>query len=482
VEASDYQTDGGEPETSVSVRQLRLASIILMITILSLSGNPYLGHLFPSAPQAHAASPAKIAVDPPKQVLLGQVTGQVTFTVNVTDAPSINGFAAVLTYNILVLRAFLPPGGLDYGGNVLCPSGADSCKPTVVRDCADGHGPACGGEDQGGVVALGLVLLTSTTTPPTTGKLFSVTFDILGSGFSEIHFRSATLTTGLNQTELPSVTSDGYFTNIDCPSSSRIPCTPPVVDFTVSPTPADLAITGSLLIQGKILIFNASARSTNSGGSIRNYYWIWGNPDPSQQGSNATITHVYSIGKPYYVTVRADDSSGASASKTKRITVINNLIDLAVDSATVNQDSGVVPGTVITVNARVLNNGTTIENANFTISVEGRVIGNTTFLNMTAHSRQEFTAHWNTAGYRPRAYRINAFVDYVRNPKNASQIIEDSLSNNLLSVFVQLVTPLPAGLSLSLLPSVGISLLVLAGAGAAGSRFLRKRPVDTELP
>ena len=453
-----------------------------MIMILALSSNPYLGHLFPGTPQAHAADSAKIAINPPNQFLLGETAGQVTFTVNVTDAPAINGFAVVLTYNILVLRAVLPPGGLDYGGNVLCPSGADSCKPTVVRDCVDTHGPACGGEDQAGVVALGLVLLTATTMPPTSGKLFDVTFDILGSGFSEIHFRSATLTAGLDQTELPSVSSDGYFTNIDCPPTSGTPCTPPIVDFTVSPTPADLAITGNELLQGRVLIFNASARSTNSGGSISNYYWIWGNPDPSQQGSNATIIHVYSIGKPYYVTVRADDSYGVSASKTKRIIVINNLIDLAVDSATVNDDAGVIPGTIISVTARVLNNGTRTDEANLTISVERRLIGNTTFHGLLPTNRKEFTAQWKTDKYSPRVYRIDAFVDYVRKPGNYSNIIEDVLTNNLKSIFVQLVSPLPAGLSLSLLPSAGISLLVLVGAGIAGSRFLRKRPLDTDLP
>src|SRR5438093_871603 len=316
-----------------------------------------------------------------------------------------------------------------------------------------------------GIIVLGLVLLTATTMPPTSGKLFYMTFDILGSGFSEIHFRSATLTAGLDQTELPSVSSDGYFTNIDCPPTSGTPCTPPIVDFTVSPTPADLAITGNELLQGRVLIFNASARSTNSGGSISNYYWIWGNPDPSQQGSNATIIHVYSIGKPYYVTVRADDSYGVSASKTKRIIVINNLIDLAVDSATVNDDAGVIPGTIISVTARVLNNGTRTEEANLTISVEGRLIGNTTFHGLLPTNRKEFTAQWKTDKYSPRVYRIDAFVDYVRKPGNYSNIIEDVLTNNLKSIFVQLVfavvfsfASLPGALSSNVhLPSVQLA-------------------------
>src|SRR5207249_12250251 len=98
-----------------------------MIMILALSSNPYLGHLFPGTPQAPAADSAKIAINPPNQFLLGETAGQVSFTVNVTDSPAINGFAVVLTYNILLLRAVLPRCVLDYCGNVLCSSLVSSC-------------------------------------------------------------------------------------------------------------------------------------------------------------------------------------------------------------------------------------------------------------------------------------------------------------------------------------------------------------------
>ena len=488
MKKSDYQTDGGELETSVSVRQLRLACIILVLLSLALLGNPNLSHFLPGTPRVHATPNAKIAINPPSLSLLGQTSGQVAFTVNLTGAPAINGFTVVLTYNTTVLKpvpASSTDSHLDFANNVLCP--ANDCTPTQVRNCVAGQGPICKGDDTDGIIALGLVLLSTITTAPTSGKLFTVTFNILRSGFSEVHILSATLTNGdLSQVSIPSDTFDGYFTNIDCPSGLGRPCTPPIVDFTASPTPADLAITGGLLLQGKTLIFNASARSTNPGASILTYRWIWGDGTLPQHGPNSTITHVYAVDKNYTVSLTATDTSSntlsVSASRTKVFHVINNLIDLAVDSATANQDSGVTPGSVITVTARVLNNGTSIENATFTISVEGRLIGNTTFQGMIPHSRQEYTTTWNTANYSPRVYRIDAFVNYVRNPKNHTQIIEGILGNNLLSVFIQLVTPLPSGLSLSLLPSAGISILVLVGAGAAGSRLLRKRPVDTELP
>src|SRR5690348_2532336 len=104
-----------------------------MITILALSGNPYLSHFLPGAPRAHAAPNAKIAINPPSQFLLGQTSGQVAFTVNLTNAPAINGFTAVLTYNTTVLKpvpASPTDSHLDFAGNVLCP--ANDCTPTPV--------------------------------------------------------------------------------------------------------------------------------------------------------------------------------------------------------------------------------------------------------------------------------------------------------------------------------------------------------------
>lgn len=406
--------------------------------------------------------------------MVGTTTGRVTFTLNLTGAPSINGFVAVLTYNIKVLKPVSP---LDSSNNVLC-QGTSNCNPYQLRNCIDGQGGPCLADDTIGVVSMALTLLSSSTTEPTSGKLFSVTFNIIGSGLSEIHLRSATLTNGLSQSAVPSTTSDGYFTNIACPATSSTPCTPPVVDFSYPQ---------GILVQGRIIVFNASAHSTNlqsysKSENISSYHWFWGDSTVDQQGPNATITHVFAVGNNYTVTVAATDTRGVSASKTKVVSVVNNLIDLAVDSATADDDAGIIPGTVVTITARVLNNGTKTKDANFTISVEGLVIANTTFSQMTPHSRQTLVAKWKTDNYKPRVYRIDAFVDYVRDPTNHTKIIEDILTNNVLHVFVQLVTPLPAGLGLSLLPSAGISVLVLVGAGFAGSRFFRKKPLDTSLP
>ena len=105
---------GGEPETSVSVRQLKLVSIILIITVLALSG-VFPADFFPGAMRAHAASNALIAINPPSQFIKGKISGTVSFEVNLTNAPAINGFVAVITYNINVLKT----SSIDYSNNVL---------------------------------------------------------------------------------------------------------------------------------------------------------------------------------------------------------------------------------------------------------------------------------------------------------------------------------------------------------------------------
>lgn len=384
---------------------------------------------------------------------------------NVTDAPAINGFIAAIIYNTAVLA----PTPLDYTGNVLSSFG----NPFVVRNCVSGTGPVCKGDDGPGIVALGLALLGATTTSPTSGTLYKVTFNIIGSGFSEIHFIRTILTNGIDQSEtgLPSTSFDGYFTNVDCPPPSGNRCSPLNVDFTTSP---------NLLLQGKILTFNASARTVNPSASIRNYHWTWGDNTLPQNAARTNTTHVYAVGAAYYVTLTATDTAGISSSKTKRINVLNLLVDLAIDSLNSDRDQGLLPGTVVKITTVVANFGTHPQDANLTISVEGKTLGNITFHGLGAGFRKEFTTQWPSTGYSPRVYRIDAFVDYVRDPSNHTRIIEDILNNNLVSIYIQLVTASPAGLSL--LPSASIATLFVVGAVFAGSRLLRKRPLDTSLP
>jgi len=237
-------------------------------------------------------------------------SGNVVFEIAVTGAPFINGFAVVLSYNIAVLNATTP---LDYSSNVLNAAGT----PVVVRNCVNGRGPFCVQDQDGlGTVSLGLVLQGTATVAPTSGTLFKVTLDIIGKGLSEIHIVSATLTNGLSQSAVPSDTSDGYFTNLDCPIGSGRLCTPPTADFTFSPQAGSAGIP---------VAFNSSAsRSTNPQGVIKNYSWRWGDPF-SVSPTNTTsplVQHLFTIPNNYTVTLTATDNFGVSASKTSMVQVV----------------------------------------------------------------------------------------------------------------------------------------------------------------
>jgi PKD repeat protein len=279
---------------------------ILLSSVIFLGGLSSLGH---------AQNDAKVAVDPSSVANLGDTSGSVTFRVNLTDSPSIDGFQVSLAYNASVLHAT----SLSYAGNVLG-SGAQ-----ILIDCIDGiaqpGSSQCLITDSIGVVTLALYTLGSgTTVSPTNGALFSVSFSIVGLGLSQLHLFGVQLINGVTLTNIPTANFDGYFTNSDCPRGSGVLCSPPIADFTVSP---------SKLFAKAPVIFNASTSiATNAGAGIRLYLWVWLAGDPigtssnSLETSNQITSHIFLLPGNFSVTLTVTDSFGSAASKTITVTVI----------------------------------------------------------------------------------------------------------------------------------------------------------------
>ncbi|TMI34959.1 PKD domain-containing protein [Candidatus Bathyarchaeota archaeon] len=284
------------------------ALIVLIILSLSLPNMHTVSssHAASSTPAQPVPGAALVAVNPSRIADLTMVSGHIVFEINVTAAPSINGFGVVLSYNTTVLKAIAP---LDYSSTVLNTAGT----PIVVRNCVDGFGPSCFSQDTPGIISLALILTATATLAPTSGTLFKVTLNIVGKGLSEIHMLSAVLTSGVNPDIVPSDTSDGYFTNIDCPEGSGRLCMPPITDFTIVPPGPYAGVTAT---------FNASASlSTNPQGIIKKYSWQWGDGGPPTITTNPVVQHLFTIAKIYTVTLIATDSFGISASKSSRVSV-----------------------------------------------------------------------------------------------------------------------------------------------------------------
>ena len=84
--------------------------IVLIILSLSLPNMHTVSssHAASSTPAQPVPGAALVAVNPSRIADLTMVSGHIVFEINVTAAPSINGFGVVLSYNTTVLKAIAP--------------------------------------------------------------------------------------------------------------------------------------------------------------------------------------------------------------------------------------------------------------------------------------------------------------------------------------------------------------------------------------
>ncbi len=298
-----------------SLRRARVFVWILMVLLIGVFVTQ------PMAPKARAQSQPRVAVDPGRIADLSITTGStVQFAVNLIDAPAINGFVVVLSYNPHILEGVRP---LDYSGNVLQSYGT----PHVLRDCVDGGDLQCflGAQppDQAGTTSLSLVLFGQTTAGPTNGLLFRETFNVVGTGFTQLRIVLALISTGVilpdgTPEKVPVATSDGYFSNIDCPQGSGNECVPAVPDFTWSPLTPRL---------GDVVSFNASASLPAPGATITDYRWSWEDGTGGLETAGSIVQHTftsftgYPIEGRFFVTLTVTDSFDLSTSITKQVVV-----------------------------------------------------------------------------------------------------------------------------------------------------------------
>jgi hypothetical protein len=391
----------------------------------------------------------------------------VSFTVTVTNSTPIDGFGVFLHYNEQVLRV----NTIDYSNNVL------GSKADIIEECVDHtslqQGLLCTQLDEPGVISLTLSLLGGAVTPSnTTGVLFQVNFSVFGQGFASLHILRAVLANGIGG-QVPLTTSDAYFTNIDCPTGSKILCKPPIASFTYSPVPSFIF---------RPVSFNASgSRATNSQASIVFLTWDFGGflaqSENSTTGANGrpvpSIQHVYPGTCNCSATLAVVDSYGITAYASVIVQVISVYISLLVSSVGAIPQFKVYPGVIVVISVTVVNNSTFPENGTLVVDVEGQVVGATQSYHLAAFRQQTtISTSWNTSGYAPRVYRIDAMIP---------PILNENRTSNVGTAFVQLISqPVSGLLSLGLLQTGGLSILILVGVVFGLSRFLRRKPIVEE--
>jgi len=87
--------------------------------------------------------------------------------------------------------------------------------------------------------------------------------------------------------------------------------TPPTASFTSTPTPGKV---------GVAMTFNASA-STDAGGSIASYHWVWGDGTADTVTAAATTTHIFATSGQHFVQLTVTDNDAATNSTSRQVRV-----------------------------------------------------------------------------------------------------------------------------------------------------------------
>ena len=404
---------------------------------------------------------------------------------NVTNAPSINTFGVNLFYDYGVLHV------TSYDTTVGVFGSATDFPSVCSLELGLSSGCGAGGY---GVFQITDHLLygvvTSPSTNSTNGPLFRLTFKVVSTGFSQFFLQFAQL--GYLQGKggaviaVPLKSVNGYFTDIKCPSSGSSYCTPPVPGVKVSPFllgPRNV----TEIVAGRPITFGASSsNSTNPNGKIISYTWDWG--DGTTFGTtNSTSIHSYGLaaaGQDQIITLTVADNYTIPGSISFSIKVIRIWTDLVLKSAVADPVLRVLAGTKVDITVDLQNQSINPENATVVLTVAGRSFGNRTFTNLRPEEEVKYSIPWDTTGYAPKVYLVQAVVPLVRNETAPGRpIIENDTSiydNNVGRAFVQIIEPEPAGfgvlLGLGLIQATGLGVLVLAGAAAA-SLLRRRKPL-----
>jgi hypothetical protein len=369
----------------------------------------------------HAQTSAKIAVNPAIITGLNYLPGQtVTFSVNLTNSPSFNSFVvSIMTDNTILNPLSATSGGIF-----------DNLGVTLIsRDCVNGAGLGCAlSVDRAGVVTFGEALLGAATSDGASGTLFRVTFNVTGTGASQIHILQTLLGLGIN-TSLAVPKADGSFANKDC--SPGVFCKPAKAIFTTS--------TNGTAVNNVPLTFDASNSTTpNLGAAIASYDWVWGDGSVLTTGNSKT-SHDYQFTGNFLAVLRVTDSDGVEGFASAIIKVTRVFFDLAISRLDFSPSFVAFLGDQVNITAEVDNLSTQPENATVSIMLENTTLLAKKQFPMPLYGVAYLLFTWNTSRLNAGFYQIEARVDPIRN--NVGQIIENVTSNDIRIDYFGLLKP-----------------------------------------
>ncbi len=458
-----------------------------MLVTLTLLANSHIGFPTVHAAQVQPQVNAVIAVNPGKISSSNILPGaSVSFAFNLTSKYSnYTAYQVSFSYNNSVLKAVS-----IVDNNVL------GTATSALENCIDDVG-TCSSFDNPGVVSYWIFQLCQICPTPTpNATLFSVNFNVIRQGFTQLHiFIAALATGGAGATQLTQAFPiDGYFNDLHCGVAL---CTPPVALFTVTPSRIVPTPLGNVtqVIQASTVTFNARATyctdNSTSACSIRLYNWFWGDGSINYSTAKPVSSHIYQLanvgvsGVPngYILTLQVTDNFGITSSKSFLLEVIRIWVDLSIESPFLVPSVGVLPGTPVEITVRV-SNLSVLDNETPTVHifVENASLTSYQFGLMTSGNKASFTYMWNTASYAPGAYLIKATVDPVTN-STTGQVIDNNTSDKVGYGWVQLIEPLPPGfgsfLGLSLTQTLGVSIIAIFALGfgyGSLAKLFRKKP------
>jgi len=225
------------------------------------------------------------------------------------------------------------------------------------------------------------------------GTLATVTFIAERKGETILHLLDTNLADS-RPTPFPIEhdTTDGLFSNI---------AGFPTPIFTFSPTTPDIDET---------IVFDANA-SFDQDGSVTGYFWDFADGQNASE-SIPFISHAFSDGGSYFVSLTVTDNEGWNATLIKEVKV-RFTHDIAVVSVSQSHQT-VTAGDTVTLTVIVMNEGA--ETESFTVKVyygDNEAAPAQTVSNLASGLNRTLTFEWNTENVDPDDYRIKAVVDPV---------------------------------------------------------------------
>lgn len=233
------------------------------------------------------------------------------------------------------------------------------------------------------------------------GTLASVNFNATALG--ESHLNITNLHTELIEMkpvggghvpeQIPCTLENGYFSNVAG--------VPPVADFTFSPDKPAI---------NEEITFNASdSYDPDVAGYIVSFEWDFGDGTIEvyvDANFTAIATHSYTTGGDKSVMLTVTDDAGMEDSETK-IFSVRFAHDVAVTEVQLSKNA-VAPGESVSINATVLNKGTSTETFTVIASYDGETIGQKTVSDLDPDEEETVSFDWDTSGVAEGLYSIRA--------------------------------------------------------------------------